>query len=60
MNFGGLLLQALLEHWPRTQTEVAIENGDVKGTVDNEKKGGNPYFSVPGHAPVIFRLVFLR
>ncbi|XP_064653169.1 WD repeat-containing protein 48-like isoform X2 [Lineus longissimus] len=55
LNFGGLLLQALLEHWPRTHTYDVSENGEVNGAItEGEKRGGNPYFSVPGHTPVIF------
>ncbi len=55
VNFGGLVLQALLEHWPRTHTEDNPENGETNGTVDINEKKGNPYFSVLGHTPVIFR-----
>ncbi|XP_033109140.1 WD repeat-containing protein 48-like isoform X2 [Anneissia japonica] len=63
VNFGGLLLQALLEHWPKTH---AIEPEDINGQVngfdgssdDMNVSGerapmGNGYFSVPGHTPVI-------
>ena len=55
MNFGGLVLQALLEHWPRTYTEENPENGEQDAGGDTEKKRGNPYFNVPAHTPVIFR-----
>jgi len=41
VNYGGLLLQALLEHWP-----CSIE--------EEQRTTGNEYFSVPGHTPVIF------
>ena len=89
VNFGGLILQALLEHWPRTHTDEMCgrslcspmcalvplekgafhvpvlplrwilsfsENGDT-GTEPAEKRGGNPYFAVPLHTPVIFRFI---
>jgi WD repeat-containing protein 48 len=43
------LLQALLEYWPRTFQE---SEEDEKVLLK-----GNPYFKVPLHTPVIFRLV---
>ncbi|XP_037083008.1 LOW QUALITY PROTEIN: WD repeat-containing protein 48-like [Pollicipes pollicipes] len=53
VNYGRLLLQALLEHWPRTfQAEPGTEH-----TPDGQamaKPVGNEYFSVPPHTPVIF------
>ncbi|XP_071804408.1 WD repeat-containing protein 48-like [Asterias amurensis] len=70
VNFGGLLLQALLEHWPRTHSLEPEEiNGHVNGhntssddvnlSMDPVHQGtilrkGNSYFSVPPHTPVIF------
>ncbi|XP_077990017.1 WD repeat-containing protein 48-like [Glandiceps talaboti] len=67
VNFGGLLLQALLEHWPRTHTHILPDdmgnqmNGDEMSPSDislsldpSTLKTGNGYFSVPGHTPVIF------
>ncbi|XP_022083499.1 WD repeat-containing protein 48-like [Acanthaster planci] len=70
VNFGGLLLQALLEHWPKTHSlEPEEMNGHVNGhntspgdinlSLDPVHQGtvlrkGNCYFSVPGHTPVIF------
>jgi len=59
LNFGGLLLQALLENWPKTHTEEAMETDDLnEGSLsdkdNNEISGGNHYFSVQGHTPVIF------
>ncbi|XP_023931013.1 WD repeat-containing protein 48-like [Lingula anatina] len=58
LNLGGMLLQALLEHWPRTQMEEGSENGDMNGEMNGDmnfdRKTGNPYFSVPGHTPLIF------
>uniref|UniRef100_T1JLA6 WD repeat-containing protein 48 homolog n=1 Tax=Strigamia maritima TaxID=126957 RepID=T1JLA6_STRMM len=59
LNFGGLLLQALLDFWPRTlphaEDEVEI-SGDAPNSVNGEKKlhPGNSYFSVPGHIPIVF------
>ncbi|XP_031619690.1 WD repeat-containing protein 48 homolog [Contarinia nasturtii] len=44
INYGSLLLQALLEHWPLTHTH----------TSNDEVIKGNEYFSVPKHTPVIF------
>ncbi|KAK2176594.1 hypothetical protein NP493_653g01034 [Ridgeia piscesae] len=55
LNFGGLVLQALLEHWPRTYTETthtyvaSLTEGKVC-----EMKRGNEHFSVPPHTPIIF------
>lgn len=60
VNYGRLLLQALLEHWPRTfQPESGTEdrNGSFKaGSAENRglKPVGNDFFSVPLHTPVIF------
>ncbi|XP_074655956.1 WD repeat-containing protein 48-like [Tubulanus polymorphus] len=56
LNYGGLLLQALLEHWPRTYTYDMpdINEEHTNGLMEGEKRGGNAYFSVPGHTPVIF------
>lgn len=57
MNYGNLLLQALLEHWWRPlQVDEDTEcQGDHQGT--GQTRGGNEYFSVPGHTPVIFRCI---
>ena len=56
VNYGGLLLQALLEHWPRPyaiEEESDVDNAQQhNGNVNS--RGGNDYFSVPGHTPVIF------
>ncbi|KAI0242860.1 WD repeat-containing protein 48 [Lamellibrachia satsuma] len=57
LNFGGLVLQALLEHWPRTYTETShtyLEGDEPGKVICCENKGGNPYFSVPSHTPIIF------
>jgi len=56
VNYGGLLLQALLEHWPRPYTiedESDIDSG-AGGHQRQPGHNGNEYFSVPGHTPVIF------
>lgn len=45
INYGSLLLQALLEQWSQTHTHAS--NDDVIK--------GNEYFSVPKHTPLIFR-----
>lgn len=59
VNYGNLLLQALLEHWwrPPQVDEDTDCQGDQQGT--GQTQGGNDYFSVPGHTPVIFRCIFL-
>lgn len=67
LNYGGLLLQALLEHWPSTHLyieENSENDSDEKNDKENEERSrkqkthkiikGNRYFSVPGHTPVIF------
>jgi len=50
LNFGGLLLQALLEHWPRART--LQEPPDSESGYD--PRYANGYFSVPDHMPLIF------
>ncbi|KHJ41842.1 hypothetical protein D918_08058 [Trichuris suis] len=50
LNFGGLLLQALLEHWPRTKV-VQEQLHELSGF---DSRYANGYFSVPGHTPLIF------
>lgn len=56
INYGYLLLQALLEHWPRTYMNEE-ENGDGPGCSPvlggDRPRPRNSYFSVPGHTPVI-------
>ncbi|KAJ3594759.1 hypothetical protein NHX12_004066 [Muraenolepis orangiensis] len=47
LNLGGLLLQALLEFWPRTHINPMEEE-------ENDANHGNGYFQVPPHTPVIF------
>ncbi|XP_002730546.1 WD repeat-containing protein 48 [Saccoglossus kowalevskii] len=64
VNFGGLLLQALLEHWPRTHAMTHLDditnhvNSDAMSpndiNVNLEPRNGNGYFTVPIHTPVIF------
>jgi len=52
VNYGGLLLQALLEHWPRPYN--MDEESDLESGNGQKPVSGNEYFSVPGHTPVIF------
>ncbi|KAH0627622.1 hypothetical protein JD844_003606 [Phrynosoma platyrhinos] len=58
INLGGLLLQALLEYWPRTHInpmdEEENEMNHVNGDQENRVQKGNGYFQVPPHTPVIF------
>ncbi|OXB63821.1 hypothetical protein ASZ78_016227 [Callipepla squamata] len=59
LNLGGLLLQALLEYWPRTHINPMDEeeneiNHAVNGEQENRVQKGNGYFQVPPHTPVIF------
>ncbi|XP_008982295.1 WD repeat-containing protein 48 isoform X1 [Callithrix jacchus] len=58
LNLGGLLLQALLEYWPRTHVnpmdEEENEVNHVNGEQENRVQKGNGYFQVPPHTPVIF------
>ncbi|KAK9395790.1 WD repeat-containing protein 48-like [Crotalus adamanteus] len=57
LNLGGLLLQALLEYWPRTHIspmdEEENEMNHVNGEQENRLQKGNGYFQVPPHTPVI-------
>ncbi|XP_058801534.1 WD repeat-containing protein 48 [Phymastichus coffea] len=55
VNYGNLLLQALLEHWWRPlHADDEIDNNSNDGNGPRHTRGGNPYFSVPDHTPVIF------
>ncbi|XP_041698351.2 WD repeat-containing protein 48 isoform X1 [Coregonus clupeaformis] len=60
LNLGGLLLQALLEFWPRTHLNPMDEEEDevnhvaVNGEQETRVQKGNGYFQVPPHTPVIF------
>uniref|UniRef100_A0A6I8RD51 WD repeat-containing protein 48 n=1 Tax=Xenopus tropicalis TaxID=8364 RepID=A0A6I8RD51_XENTR len=59
LNLGGLLLQALLEFWPRTHINPMEEeenevNHVANGEQENRIQKGNGYFQVPPHTPVIF------
>jgi len=57
VNYGGLLLQALLEYWPRpfaAEEESDVDAGQMHNGGALQKNNGNEYFSVPGHTPVIF------
>merc|ERR1719391_1166578 len=55
VNYGGLLLQALLEHWPRPYTiedESDLDGGGhsrqgAAGQAGHSTHNGNEYFSVP-------------
>lgn len=53
VNLGCLMLQALLEHWPRTFGEDIPPEGSEKASYFPARRGNN-YFSVPLHTPVIF------
>jgi WD repeat-containing protein 48 len=44
VNYGSLLLQALLEYW--TPPIAADLENDIRG---------NEYFKVPKHTPILFR-----
>ena len=60
VNYGNLLLQALLEHWWRPlHADDEIDSNSNDGNGPRHARGGNPYFSVPGHTPVIFRLFII-
>nr|CAD7599540.1 unnamed protein product [Timema genevievae] len=55
VNYGNLLLQALLEHWWRPlQGDEDTECPSDQLQMAGHTRGGNDYFSVPGHTPVIF------
>ncbi|XP_028822922.1 WD repeat-containing protein 48a isoform X1 [Denticeps clupeoides] len=57
LNLGGLLLQALLEYWPRTHVNPMDEETElnhVNGEHESRIQKGNGYFQVPPHTPVIF------
>uniref|UniRef100_A0A8C5Q0P3 WD repeat-containing protein 48 n=1 Tax=Leptobrachium leishanense TaxID=445787 RepID=A0A8C5Q0P3_9ANUR len=59
LNLGGLLLQALLEFWPRTHINPMEEeenevNHVANGETETRIQKGNGYFQVPPHTPVIF------
>lgn len=63
VNYGNLVLQALLEHWwrPLANDEDQDGQGDSPSAGSNtHTRGGNEYFSVPGHTPVILRFVQYR
>ncbi|XP_054266691.1 WD repeat-containing protein 48-like [Macrosteles quadrilineatus] len=55
VNYGNLLLKALLENW---WTTVHVdEETEISGDAHNmpqQSKFGNEYFKVPGHTPLIF------
>ena len=71
VNYGQLLLQALLEHWPRPfqlgdEANPAGPEGSGTGASSHPPaisngaihRPGNEYFSVAPHTPVIFRYEF--
>uniref|UniRef100_A0A1B6MI01 WD repeat-containing protein 48 homolog n=1 Tax=Graphocephala atropunctata TaxID=36148 RepID=A0A1B6MI01_9HEMI len=54
VNYGNLLLKALLENWWTTvhvDEETDLAGGD---TIPPQARFGNEYFKVPGHTPLIF------
>uniref|UniRef100_A0A182P2K0 WD repeat-containing protein 48 homolog n=1 Tax=Anopheles epiroticus TaxID=199890 RepID=A0A182P2K0_9DIPT len=55
VNYGSLLLQALLEHWRPAPSHHHIQGGpvDLENSCDGDVRG-NEYFSVPKHTPIIF------
>lgn len=65
INYGVLLLQALLENWPETQdspdedqdehqsTDSIVTGSDINVQVDN-KTPCNGFFSIPLHTPLVF------
>lgn len=69
LNYGGLMLQALLEHWPNSHAVIKecsdeeesdkkmgdenVEDAKSNG-INHKVVKGNQYFSVPNHIPVIF------
>lgn len=63
VNYGQLLLQALLEHWRgpfQLGDDANADGSEATGTHPPISNGaihrpGNEYFSVSPHTPVIFR-----
>lgn len=55
LNLGGLLLQALLQYWPRTHVNPMDEEENEVNHVNAEQKNqvqkGHGYFQVP-HTPL--------
>ncbi|XP_008550497.1 WD repeat-containing protein 48 [Microplitis demolitor] len=55
VNYGNLLLQALLEHWWKPMhADDDNEGNSNDGSGQAHVRDGNLYFPVPGHTPVIF------
>ncbi|XP_020905705.2 WD repeat-containing protein 48 [Exaiptasia diaphana] len=70
VNYGVLLLQALLEHWPETHTVATDENehgcnnhaedgreasaSEININVEPKVVVGNGFYSIPDHTPLIF------
>jgi len=50
VNYGNMLLQALLEHWWKSLSDDGDCHGDQPGAHHD-----NEYFPLPGHTPVILR-----
>ncbi|KAL1775327.1 WD repeat-containing protein 48 isoform X2 [Sigmodon hispidus] len=59
LNLGGLLLQALLEYWPRKHVtpmdEEENEVNHVRGEQESRVQKGNGYFQVPPHPCDLWR-----
>lgn len=54
VNYGSLLLQALLEYWKPPPPHHHLQGGpDMENGCDGDIRG-NEYFSVPKHTPIIF------
>lgn len=54
VNYGSLLLQALLEYWKPPPPHHHLQGGpDMENGCDGDIRG-NEYFIVPKHTPIIF------
>ncbi|XP_058460737.1 WD repeat-containing protein 48 homolog isoform X2 [Malaya genurostris] len=54
VNYGSLLLQALLEYWKPPPPHHHLQGGpDMENGCDGDIRG-NEYFTVPKHTPIIF------
>lgn len=66
LNYGGMLLQALLEYWPginmyhdneaneKADADNSVESSAEKKQVQVKVNDGNRYFSIPDHTPIVF------